>query len=65
MTMNPMPELAPLLKQLRLSGIFDFLQQRNLQANHNKLAYTKILALLILDEIARREQRKLNLRRDE
>ncbi len=27
--MNPMPELAPMLKQLRLSGILDSLEVRN------------------------------------
>jgi hypothetical protein len=30
--MNPVPELAPQLKQLRLSGIFDSLEARNRQA---------------------------------
>jgi DNA replication protein DnaC len=60
--MNPMPELAPMLKQLRLSGILDSLQVRNRQAIEKKLAYTDFLALLIGDEVARREQKKLNLR---
>ena len=61
-TPNPVPELAPLLKQLRLSGILDSLDSRNRQAIDQKLAYTEFLALLISDEVARREQRKLNLR---
>ena len=30
--MNPMPELAPMLKQLRLSGIMDSIESRNRQA---------------------------------
>jgi hypothetical protein len=30
--MNPMPELAALLKQLRLSGMLDSLEVRNRQA---------------------------------
>ena len=60
--MNPMPELSPLLKQLRLSGILDSLEQRNRQAIDKKLAYTEFLALLIQDEVARREQKKLTLR---
>ena len=60
--MNPMPELAPMLKQLRLSGILDSLESRNRQAIDQKLAYTDFLALLIQDEVARREQKKLNLR---
>ena len=46
-TPNPVPELAPLLKQLRLSGILDSLDSRNRQAIDQKLAYTEFLALLI------------------
>jgi len=60
--MNPMPELAPLLKQLRLSGRLDSLEQRNRQAIEQKLAYTDFLAVLVQDELARREQKKLQLR---
>lgn len=60
--MNPMPELATLLKQLRLSGMLDSLAQRNRQAIEQKLAYTDFLAVLVQDEIARREQKKLQLR---
>ena len=47
--MNPMPQLAPLLKQLRLSGILDSLEVRNRQAIEEKLAYTDFLAMLIQD----------------
>lgn len=60
--MNPIPQLTPHLKQLRLSGILDSLEVRNKQAVQQKLAYTDFLALLIEDEIARREQRKLAAR---
>jgi len=60
--MNPMPELAPMLKQLRLSGILDSLEVRNRQALEGKLAHTEFLALLIADEIARREHKKFSLR---
>ncbi|MDQ2694543.1 MAG: IS21-like element helper ATPase IstB [Pseudomonadota bacterium] len=60
--MNPLPELAPLLKQLRLSGILDSLETRNRQAIEQKLAYTEFLALLVQDEVARREQKKFTLR---
>ena len=60
--MNPVPELAPYLKQLRLSGILDSLEARNRQALDAKLAYTEFLALLIQDEVARREQKKFALR---
>ena len=60
--MNPIPELTPHLKQLRLSGILDSLETRNRQAIDSKLAYTEFLALLIQDEVARREQKKFSLR---
>lgn len=56
--MNPMPQLGPLLKQLRLSGILDSLDARNRQAIESKLAYTDFLALLVQDEVARRDQRQ-------
>jgi len=55
--MNPMPQLEPLLKQLRLSGVVDSLEARNRQAIEGRLAYTDFLALLLQDEIARRDQR--------
>lgn len=60
--MNPMPELIPMLKQLRLSGILDSLEVRNRQAIDEKMAYTDFLALLVQDEVARRTQRKLAMR---
>lgn len=56
--MNPMPQLEPLLKQLRLSGVVDSLEARNRQAIEGRLAYTDFLALLLQDEIARRDQRQ-------
>jgi DNA replication protein DnaC len=59
---NPVPEITPHLKQLRLSGILDSLEARNRQAIESKLAYTEFLALLIQDEVARREQKKFALR---
>lgn len=60
--MNPIPELTPQLKQLRLSGILDSLEARNRQALDGKLAYTEFLSLLIQDEVARREQKKFQMR---
>lgn len=60
--MNPMPEISPMLKQLRLSGILDSLEIRNRQAIDEKLAYTEFLALLLQDETARRTNKKLNQR---
>lgn len=61
-TPNPMPELAPMLKQLRLSGMLDSLAARNRDAIEGKLAYTEFLALVIQDEVARREQKKFATR---
>ena len=60
--MNPIPELAPQLKQLRLSGILDSLETRNRQAIEGKLAYTEFLAVLIGDEVARRDSKKFSMR---
>ena len=60
--MNPMPELIPMLKELRLSGILDSLELRNRQAIEEKLAFTDFLALLLQDKVARRANRKLSLR---
>ena len=57
--MNALPELIPLLKQLRLSGILDSLEVRNREAIDRHLAYTDFLGLLVQDEVARREQKKL------
>ena len=62
LAIQPMPELAPLLKRLRLSGILETLPTRNREAINGKLAYTEFLALLIQDEVARREQKKFALR---
>jgi DNA replication protein DnaC len=62
MAMQPMPALTPHLKQLRLSGILDSLEARNRQAIDAKLSYVDFLALLIEDEVARREQKKFALR---
>lgn len=60
--MNPMNAITPALKQLRLSGILDSLDARNRQAIDGKLAYTEFLAILIQDEVARREQKKFTSR---
>ncbi len=60
--MNPMPELSPMLKQLRLSGILETLPARNREAIEKKFSCSEFLALLIQDEVARREQKKFALR---
>jgi DNA replication protein DnaC len=52
------PNLTSVLKKLRLSGIMDSLTVRNQQAVKEQLAYTEFLALLLQDEVARREQRR-------
>lgn len=57
--MHPIPELTSLLKQLRLSGILDSLEARNREAIDRKLSFTEFLSLLIHDEVARRDQKKL------
>jgi DNA replication protein DnaC len=57
--MNPMPELIPLLKQLRLSGILDSIESRNRQAIAEKFSYMDFLAIVIQDEVARRAQKRL------
>ena len=57
--MNPMPELIPMLKQLRLSGILDSIESLNRQAIEEKLSYMDFLATIIQDEIARRAQKRL------
>jgi DNA replication protein DnaC len=62
MQINPMPEMTPQLKQLRLSGLLETLAQRNREAIEKKLSYPEFLALLIQDEAGRREQKKYALR---
>ncbi|MEY2343156.1 IS21-like element helper ATPase IstB [Acidithiobacillus sp. IBUN Pt1247-S3] len=55
-------ELRHTLSTLRLSGILDSLEARNRQAIDGQLAYTEFLALLLQDEVARRDQRKFDTR---
>ena len=59
---NPIPELTPLLKQLRLSGMTESLANRNREAIEHQLSYPEFLALLVQDEVARREQKKYAMR---
>lgn len=59
--MNPMPELIPMLKELRLSGVLDSLETRNRQAIEEKFSYTEFLGMILQDEIARRAQKKFAL----
>lgn len=59
---SPIPELTPLLKQLRLSGMTESLPNRNREAIEHQLSYPEFLALLVQDEVARREQKKYAMR---
>ncbi len=60
--MNPEPELARQLKQLRLFDIFDSREARRRQAIEGKLAYTEFLALLIGHDVAQQEETKFSPR---
>ncbi len=60
--LTPLPELTPILKQLRLSGLLESLETRNREAIENKLTYPEFLALMIQDEAARRDQKKYAMR---
>ena len=62
MKTTPLPELTPVLKQLRLSGILDSLDSRHHEAIKHKLSYPEFLALIIQDEAGRREQKKYGMR---
>lgn len=59
---NPMPELAPVLKQLRLSGILESIERRNREAIEHKMTYPEFLTIVIQDEAARRDQKKYGTR---
>lgn len=60
--MNPMPQLVPTLRQLRLSGVMDSLEIRTKQAVNEQLSHMDFLAMLLQDEVARRDQKKLAMR---
>jgi len=55
-------QLIPFLKRLRLSGILETLEARNLQAIDGKWTYVEFLARLLEDEVERRGQKQLALR---
>lgn len=59
--MNPI-ELARTLKQLRLSGMADVLETRLVQAQAEKLVHLDFLAVLVGDELTRRQDRLLSKR---
>jgi DNA replication protein DnaC len=55
-------QLAPSLKQLRLSGMLETLDARNRQAIDAHWSYTDFLSRLLQDEIERRAQNQLLMR---
>src|SRR3989442_11796953 len=60
--MNPMPDLNPKRNQRPLPEILDPREAATRQAIEAKMSYPKSLALLVSDEIARRDQKKFTLR---
>lgn len=60
--MNPIPQLEPMIKKLRLSGITDTLSKRNKEAIEKKMSYLDFLSLILNDEVSRREQNSYQTR---
>lgn len=60
--MNPLDELVPVLKKLRLSGVLQSLDLRLRQATEDNISTTEFLYRLLVDEVERREAKQLNLR---
>jgi DNA replication protein DnaC len=54
--------LLPKLRRLKLSGILDTLETRAAQAGRDQLAPTEFLAILLDDELERRDQARLTRR---
>jgi len=55
-------QLAGQLRQLRMSGMLETLENRNRQAVDGQWSYIEFLTRLLEDEIERRSQKQLNLR---
>ena len=55
-------QLAGQLRQLRMSGVLETLENRNRQAIDGQWSYIEFLTRLLEDEIERRSQKQLNLR---
>lgn len=60
--MNTTAELKPLLKRLKLGAMLDTLPERLALARHDQLDYAAFLQILLADEIARRDNRNLEVR---
>ena len=59
---SPVHPLLPKLKELRLSGMLDSLEVRAAQAVQDRLSPAEFLALLLDDELERRDHRRLGVR---
>ena len=55
-------ELTPLLKRLKLSAMMDTLPERIALARREQLDYSSFLEIILVDEISRRENRRIDLR---
>ena len=60
--MNRNPDLAPLLKALKMSAMLDTLPERIALARRDKLDYAAFLEIILADEVSRRENRRIELR---
>ncbi len=60
--MSPADDLVPILKKLRLSGLFESLDIRLRQATEDNLSHIEFLVRLLTDEVERREAKQLHLR---
>jgi hypothetical protein len=49
--MEPLAQLVPQLKHLRLSGLLESLEVRNRQAVEERLSYLEFLERLLQDEV--------------
>ena len=59
--MTPTSELKPLLKRLKLGRMLDTLPERLALARRDQLDYAAFLQILLADEIARRDNRSLEM----
>lgn len=60
--MHPREELVPILKKLRLSGLFETLDLRVSEACSDQVSHHEFLVRLLRDEVERREAKQLGLR---
>ena len=60
--MTSKPDLAPLLKTLRLSAMLDTLPERIALARREQLDYPAFLEIILTDEANRREHRRIENR---